>query len=290
MIVTRLYGGLGNQMFQYAAARRLSLRLGCELVIDISEFQYDSTYRYYLDYFRVAAQLATADDMWEIRRSREKRPVQKLLINLQGCFKQKRDLAYYAEPHFHFAESVLQLPDNVCMDGYWQSEKYFSDVADAIRAEYTIQNPMPEKSQQILTQIHAVDSVSLHVRRGDYVSNPAAYKVHGVCSVEYYKSCISYINQTLDTPHFFLFSDDPIWVKENLLVQDRMTIVEGNSAIEDMRLMSRCKHNIIANSSFSWWGAWLNTNPDKMVLAPRRWFQDATINTSDLYPSGWIAL
>lgn len=290
MIIVRLYGGLGNQMFQYAAARRLSLHRGSDVVIDVSEFQYDPTYQCYLNYFCKSQTYASPDDLWWIRRSREKRPLNKLFYRMGGLFRPDRELTFVSEPHFHFAEDILHLPDNVCLDGYWQSERYFVDVADIIRSEFAIRESVTEQSQSLLDRIDSSDSISIHVRRGDYVSNPAAFKIHGLCSIEYYKACIAYLRERVDSPRFFLFSDDPAWVRENLQLHEQMTVVENNPAIEDMRLMSRCKHNIIANSSFSWWGAWLNPKPGKMVLAPRQWFQDASINTTDLYPHSWVAL
>lgn len=291
MIIARLNGGLGNQMFQYAAAKRLAWTRNTEVAIDVSEFSYDPQRDYCLNHFALPQIFINADDLWWSQRLREKSPMRKLLYRVGGLIRPTRKLTLAREPHFHFSGSLLQLPDNTCLDGYWQSERYFSDAEEVIRSAFTIKDPIPEQNRAVLESIESSESVALHVRRGDYVSNPATYEVHGVCSLAYYEACIAYITQRINEPHFFLFSDDPEWVKKHLYLQvGRTTVVENNPAVEDLRLMSRCKHNIIANSSFSWWGAWLNTNTNKMVLAPRRWFQDSAIDTSDLYPTRWIVL
>ena len=135
--------------------------------------------------------------------------------------------------------------------------------------------------------------MSLHVRRTDYVQNALTNKIHGVCDQDYYASCVRYIGDQVSNPHFFIFSDEPQWAKDNLMFDFPMTVVDCNDAsrnYEDLRLMSTCKHNIIANSSFSWWGAWLNSNPNKIICAPKQWFTDSTRNTKDLIPSNWIRL
>ena len=290
MIITRLNGGLGNQMFQYAAAKRLAWIRDTDVVIDVSEFAYDPQRNYCLNHFSLPQVFVTADDLWWIRRLREKNPMRKLLYRVGGWIRPAREMTLAREPHFHFSGEMLQLPDNTCLDGYWQSERYFADATDVIRSAFIIKDPLLEQNRAVLESIERSESIALHVRRGDYVTNPTTYEVHGVCSSAYYEACIAYITERVNKPHFFLFSDDPEWVKENLCLQGQTTVIENNPAIEDMRLMSRCKHNIIANSSFSWWGAWLNTNTNKMVLAPRRWFQDSAIDTSDLYPTRWIVL
>jgi len=147
----------------------------------------------------------------------------------------------------------------------------------------------PQFAQQIL----AKESISLHIRRGDYVSNVYTNSVHGTCSLDYYQQAVTLLESKLNNPHFFIFSDDLAWAKEHLSFIENVTFVELDVNIPDhdeMFLMSQCLHHIIANSSFSWWGAWLNKNLDKIVIAPKRWFIDETYNTSDLIPDAWIRL
>jgi hypothetical protein len=186
---------------------------------------------------------------------------------------------------------ILNTPKNVYLDGYWQSEKYFREIKDVIRSEFQVKYPQDTKSQEIGKVISSTQSVSVHVRRGNYASNPRVNSHHGTCAVEYYQECAKTIEGKLSSPHYFVFSDDIAWAKVNLDFHYPTTFVDHNDPshdYEDLRLMSMCRHHIIANSTFSWWAAWLNANPDKIVLAPRQWLNDPAIDTRDLLPSNWI--
>ena len=197
------------------------------------------------------------------------------------------------EPHFHFYSIVLKAKDNVYIEGYWQSEKYFKDIEAVIRREFTVKNELQGKNKEVAQQILDTLSVAIHIRRGDYISNPLTAKLHNTCSLEYYQQAINIFVGKVKDPHFFIFSDDPAWLQKNMVLQYPITHVNHNKAdkdCEDLRLMSMCKHNIIANSSFSWWGAWLNNNPDKIVVAPKKWFNDDSYNTKDLLPESWIKI
>jgi hypothetical protein len=197
------------------------------------------------------------------------------------------------EKHFHFDPGMLNLPDNVYINGYWQSEKYFKDIEEVLRKDFTVISPINQENQRMLNLINSTDSVSLHVRRGDYVTNPTTNSFHGTCSLDYYAKAVRYIIENISNPHFFLISDDPDWVKENISINKPVTVIDINTTdngYDDLRLMSKCKHNIIANSSFSWWGAWLNNNPQKIVIAPEKWFLSPELNTKDLIPQGWMKL
>ena len=173
------------------------------------------------------------------------------------------------------------------------ANKYFADIRDILLGELTVRYEQDRQSREVAEEITSTSSVSIHVRRGDLVSNPFANRVFGTCSPEYYMKCIDFIGSKITDPHFFVFSDDSSWSSENLNLQYPTTFVNHNDAnrdYEDLRLMSSCKHHILANSSFSWWAAWLNTNPDKTVLAPARWFRDEGRNTPDRLPDSWIKI
>ena len=162
-----------------------------------------------------------------------------------------------------------------------------------MRREFVIKYQQDAQSQMFSDRIQSTESVSLHVRRADYIQNALTNKIHGTCDQDYYDRAIRYIAERVIDPHFFIFSDEPEWVKENLKIDFPMTVVDCNDAsrnYEDLRLMSTCKHNIIANSSFSWWGAWLNPNPDKLVITPEQWFNDKKRNTKDLIPEQWVKM
>ena len=162
-----------------------------------------------------------------------------------------------------------------------------------MREEFSFKQPATGRNLEAAAEIGACNAVSLHVRRGDYAADPVVMAMHGVCSLDYYARAVEYVLERVSKPVFFLFSDDPDWVRDHLKVRGSMRVVDQNgpdSGSEDLRLMVQCKHHIIANSTFSWWGAWLNANPDKLVIAPKRWFADGSLNTSDLLPTNWVKM
>lgn len=285
MIIVKLIGGLGNQMFQYATARRLAIMHNTSLMLDISEFETYKLRRYALNHFNIKAEIATPKQLKLCKPNNKLNKLRQMFIKSYSS-----SFNYIKEKHFNFDHKILELPDKIYMDGYWQSEKYFKDIKDIIRNEFTVKYELNEKNKEPADYICNCESVSLHVRRGDYVTNPKTNAVHGTCDLDYYHKCIALLMNKVKQPHFFIFSDDPEWVIANLHIDYPTTFITHNEPekdYEDIRLMSMCKHNIIANSSFSWWGAWLNANPDKIVIAPQRWFQDNKNDTRDLIPKSW---
>ena len=327
MIIVKLIGGLGNQMFQYAAGRKLAEKHSTILKLDVTGFEEYKLHRYSLHCFHVWEHLATKSEIEEIQNKPQiatpkildssKSEINDLYDDsrsLLSRFKRKfiskskskvqdftspvkleseKYSSLLVEKHFHFNEEFLDAKNNIILDGYWQSEKYFFDITDILRREFTIKYPQNFQSQKFADLIQNNNSVSLHVRRTDYVQNALTNKIHGTCDQSYYEQCVRYIAEKVSDPHFFVFSDEPQWAKDNLKLGFSTTIVDCNDAsrnYEDLRLMSMCKHNIIANSSFSWWGAWLNPNTSKLVLAPKKWFNDTTRDPKDLIPEQWIKL
>jgi hypothetical protein len=293
MIIVKLQGGLGNQMFQYAIGRKLSLLNKTQLKLDLNFLldrtpRSDFTYRdYNLNIFNLKLEFATSDEI-------------KPFVNYLGS-KIKRKIytylflgknnKYISEKQFTCDPNIFKLTGNIYLDGYWQSEKYFADIKDILYREFTIKYPQDIRSREISNMIKNTESVSIHIRRADYVQNQLTYKIHGICDLDYYYNCINLLLDKVQNPHFFIFSDDTQWVKENLKLNYPITFVDHNNAsrnYEDLRLMSQCQHNIIANSTFSWWGAWLNQNPDKIVYAPQKWFNDQTRDTKDIIPETWV--
>ncbi|MFZ6027456.1 MAG: alpha-1,2-fucosyltransferase [Chloroflexota bacterium] len=190
-----------------------------------------------------------------------------------------------------FDPLFLKAPANVYLHGYFQSERYFAANTALLRKEFSFRNEPTETNRKIARQIKATQAVSIHIRRGDYVSDTHTHQVHGVCSLEYYEESVKRVTSKVMAPHFYVFSDDPVWVRENLHIEQPVTFISNNSpdqAHEDLHLMSLCQHHIIANSSFSWWGAWLNPNPDKIVMAPQRWYNDPNKDTRYLLPETWV--
>lgn len=275
MIGVRLQGGLGNQMFQYSAARALAARHNTKVILDLSwfeqEFNDGTTSRHYeLGCFVLDATIKKKD--------------YSLSYKLHERFSHK-----YSEPHFHFDPNFNSLPGRTRLQGYFQSERYFREIRPLLLEDFTWKSSPLGRNKQLLAQIaENPSSVSMHVRRGDYVSNKAAAKMHGLASLEYYRRAIEYVGRRVKNPELYVFSDDPKWCKENLRFTHPTIYVSHNTdGAEDLRLMKACAHNIIANSSFSWWGAWLNQNKNKLVIAPKKWFLHTESNTKDVIPKAW---
>jgi hypothetical protein len=267
MIITKIIGGLGNQFFQYAAGRHLAEIHHAEFKIDISEFENYEPHAYSLNHFNIIENYASLEEIAELK--------------------------YMKEKHFHFDPEILHLPDGSYLHGYWQSEKYFAGIAEIIRNELRVKSLLSGRDAEIAEQIGSHDSVSVHIRRADYVTKKYT-ELFDPCSLKYYLVSIEQLSRVVKKPHFFVFTDDKAWVRENFQLPYPITFVDHNGPeknYEDLRLMSQCKHNIIANSSFSWWGAWLNKNPDKMVFTPKKWFSEKARNSSkDIIPDLWIKL
>jgi hypothetical protein len=288
-------GGIGNQMFQYAAARRLAHVHNVPLKLDLNWFddcKADSPRPYELHVYAITALFASKEEIRGLTMSDASR-WRSLFMRFAGPANPYRWRAYVRERHFHFDPDILKLQDDVYLDGYWQSEKYFKDIEDIIRQEFTVKGEPDARNRQTADMIKGSEAVSIHVRRGDYVTNPSTGKYHGICSLDYYRKAMAMIASRVKDSQFIAFSDDPAWVKDNLTSVYPLTCIDFNGpdrANMDMHLMSLCKHHIIANSSFSWWGAWLCTNPDKIIIAPKKWFNNQDINTTDLMPEKWIKI
>ncbi|MFC1496867.1 alpha-1,2-fucosyltransferase [Verrucomicrobiota bacterium] len=290
MIIVRLIGGLGNQMFQYAAARRLAYKLGVDLKLDISGFKDYKDREYWLGNFNIHEKFASQAEIKELLDKKRGRAGR-----LISCLLQKPVMssAWISERHFHFNPSILSLTDGVYLNGHWVSEKYFVDIEKIIRQEFTVKTPQTSKNREISEKIVSTDSVSIHIRRGDYLTNPKFAKFFVTCGPDYYLQCVEQTAESVKDPHFFVFGDDPEWARNNLKLSYDTIVCDHNGpdkAHEDLRLISQCKHHIIANSTFSWWGTWLNPRKDKKVFAPKQWFSEkiqASRNMDDLLPEGW---
>lgn len=292
MIVVQILGGLGNQMFQYAAGRALAARLEQPLKLDIAEFAGYALHNGF-ELSRVFAgpmDIASAEDVRAVLGWQSRPAVRRLLG--RRIFASLRTRRYVMEPHFQYWPGWTKVTGDAYLAGYWQSEQYFKPIESTLRAEFSFKPPMSAQNRQLARQIADGESVSLHVRRGDYVQDARTLATHGLCSIDYYHAAIRHVAQRLAAPKFFVFSDDIAWARAHLEIGFPCEYISHNQGAEswnDMRLMSLCRHHVIANSSFSWWGAWLNPDASKIVVAPRRWFAKA-VNTQDLLPAGWVTL
>lgn len=300
MIITQLIGGLGNQMFQYALGRHLAEKNSTLLKLDLSGFEEYKLHRYALHCFMIWEHSATMEEIETFKRkgiSRIAKLLSKIGTRWGGLSSATSDFyqntIVLKERQRAFDSSVLETKGNIYLEGYWQSEKYFSSIRDILLREFTVKYEQDAKSREIANQIQKTESVSLHIRRGDYVHDPFINQIHGLCSFDYYEKAVNYITKKMPNCHFYIFSDDHSWVCENFKLDYPVTMVNHSDVstnYEDLRLMSICRHNIIANSSFSWWGAWLNTNPNKIVVSPKRWFNDESFARSDMIPESWLKM
>ncbi len=286
MVIVRLTGGLGNQLFQYAAARRLTHVNDSSLKLDISHFGRDPARAYALGHFNIQATIASPEEVAWFSGREIARRTKRLLHSLHPNPRWK----WVSQSSLYFDPTILTLKGDVYLDGAWQSEKYFQDIAPVLRRELTVQREPDPANRAMSEEIQRVESVSLHIRRGDYVTNPAIRRMHGLCSLEHYASAIRWLAEQISQPQIFVFSDDPDWAREHLQLDYPATFVRHNRTdkhYEDLRLMSQCHHHIIANSSFSWWGAWLCTYSNKTVIAPCQWFHLTEYNIHDVVPTEW---
>jgi hypothetical protein len=291
MIISKISHGLGNQLFQYAIARKISLQKHTSLYLDLRYYHHvyaSDTFRSFrLNHFNVDYKVF--DDA----------PVLIYLSKLTKLFPNRSFSPFFKlirEGNDGFNGQALK--ENalfVYLSGFWQSEKYFKDIEETLQNELTLRTKPSELYTKYLDLIgNETNAVSLHIRRGDYVNNSQFKDQFGFLGLDYYKRAVDMFNQEVAGPRFFIFSDDLEWVKENLTFVSNLTFVDchgENSDIEELMLMRACHHHIIANSSFSWWGAWLNKRKDKKVVAPKKWFNNMPgLNTDDLIPSNWIRL
>jgi hypothetical protein len=276
-------GGLGNQMFQYALGRVLSEKNHTRLVIDLSHLENqpvnETPREYELDCFDIKGEFSHEPVLTE------EQP-RKFLI------KKKHYTPYY-EQGFTFKKSVLDLQDQTLLIGYWQTSKYFKGFENMVKRDFKFTKPLSKAKQKILEKIEADSgAVALQIRRGDYVSNPSSKKFHGLASMAYYVRAVKYISNHVKNPTFYVITDDPAWCKRNIKLGYPTVFVSNvsNGGWEDMYLMSRCRHQIIANSSFGWWAAWLNDSKKKIVIAPKTWAIEKTADYSDVAPKNWVRL
>jgi hypothetical protein len=284
VIAVALGGGIGNQLFQYSAARALAARLGVPLGIDGRRFEGRGWPVYALDRFSID----TAPIDPGALPFREGRVLGRLLSRFGGRF------AVYREAGLTFDPAVPFLPDGTYLRGVFASERYFVDQEAVIRRDLAFVNPPDTDNRAVLARISETTAVSVHVRRGDYVTNRRANQVHGTVETDFYRRAADYVAKRSDNDiTCFVFSDDPGWAAENLKLGYPMQVVSGNSpeqGVEDLRLMASCRHHILANSTFSWWGAWLNPSADKITVAPTPWFRDPSVDDSTIVPECWISL
>lgn len=289
MIYVQIKAGLGNQMFEYAFGRALSLETNRPLSLDLSWYgntaKKDTPRLFLLDKYNIQAKLATTEELLNFNT-----PVKKLFRKISRRLKYKKD--------FIFNPSEMKSSTSY-FEGHWANEKYFKKFQDVIRNDLSLKNPLTPLSQQISEAIESnksngMTTVSIHVRRGDCVTNTHAASFQGTIDTSYYDKSYDVLSQKFGSKKImlYIFSDDINWARENVLVSKNATYVSKPEIpdYEELVLMSQCDHQIIANSSFSWWAAWLNPKNDKIVIAPKQWLKDTSFDTSDVCTPSWIRI
>ena len=285
MITIRLNGGLGNQLFQFAAGRATALRLGVDLGFDVRLLGGGHS-TYGLHAFRVTGRILDKDELPPMRGDNSfRRALWRVGLIKPALFKE-RSLAY--DP------LIDRVKDDTYLSGYFQSERYFSRFSDIIRSELSFDEKFAEVPHDLLEEIRSVNSVSLHVRRNDYANDPKALAIHGLRSIGYYQKACQEVAHRIGAPIVvYVFTDDFEWVSKNLQLDWPVVLVGrqfNGSRFQDLYLMSQCKSHIIANSSYSWWGAWLGETDSGVVVGPEPWFRDLNLKNPDILPMRWFRI
>ncbi len=291
MIITKITGGLGNQMFQYALGRRLSLERHVPLKLDISFFGGQKKRAFELDQFNIPDNLKLPDYWYRLPPFTNNSNIRRLYNKIDSRLPKKLKFVYNEANPGNFEDGILKANNSSYIKGYWQTEKYFDTIKDQIRKDFTPRQPLSAQDQALADEIWTnPKSVSVHIRRGDYVSNWMIMRRHYVCTPDYYNETMRLMKDKLGQGViFYVFSDDPDWCSTGVDYPSDFRIVSDRkrSASHELIMMSRCRHAIMANSSFSWWGAWLKEDPDKKVIFPARWSYD--YNAPDIPLTNWLA-
>jgi hypothetical protein len=279
MVIARIRSGLGNQLFIYAAARALAHRLGEDLKLDVSFFKTYPLRQFALGHFAIDAKICRPQELW----------LRKLFAKLHL----RRPDRLFREASPAYQPAFAELKNNTILQGYFQSEKYFSSVPDILRKEFALKTPLSGPTSHYLARMSAGNPVSVHVRRGDYVSYQSINERFGALDLDYYSSAKRWMDHELSGPTYHIFSDDGPYAEKYILpifgpCAQIVPPVTGD--FEHLALMRSCHHHIIANSSFSWWGAWLADFPGKQVIAPATWFRNKSEIPVDIIPDNWITI
>jgi len=314
MVVVSIMMGLGNQMFQYAAARSLSLTLQEPLKLQVGSYERYTLRKFELqEFFEIEPEIATKEDMAKFKLSHpvrrawnkllpskklrslpyEEKKLPKLVYEVFYLFSPPHKRSVFEERQFYFDKNFFKTRHTVFLKGYWMSYKYFQAYEDVIKRDFTVRKNLVQHLQPLVSEMHSRNSVAVHIRCTDRKADPAILLMYGEIPLSYFKAGVDYINEKKGKPHLYIFSDDIELAKKYVPGGYDCTYVSRyitKSAIEDMYLMTECKNAVITNSTFSWWAAYLNKHDDKIIIVPERWFNIAPYDYSDIYYPGWIKM
>lgn len=295
MVIVRLRGGLGNQLFQFAAAYALARHNNTDLKSDLYTYTKHPLRKYELHHFNIQLPEASRGEIHQFTGSNF---VQRYLNKKSNYFYCPN---VFAQPHYHFYEDFFSLPVPMYLSGYWQSEKYFAGVAAEVRKMITPAKVLDQKNADLIAAVKTSNSVAVHIRRTDYKAGSFFQPM----PFDYYERALRFIGEEISSPRYFIFSDDIAWSRRQLSNLKDATFVDhnkGDDSFKDLLVMSACRNQVIANSTFSWWAAWLNDFPEKKIVAPATWFHNTWAskkepvypvryyNTKDLVPASWVRL
>ncbi|MBD2028356.1 alpha-1,2-fucosyltransferase [Leptolyngbya sp. FACHB-711] len=300
MIITKIQGGLGNQLFQYSAGLSLAHRNRTVLKLDLSWFEFNSYRQYGLSDFRIRENFASRE---EINLFFQNQAFLKIKKQIRKAYNSIFDIQHFPypisltylreEPDFD-ASKVFNISGDIYLEGFWQSYKYIlPEIEQQLRLEFTPRYPDRAEVFTIREKIkESSESVALHIRRGDYVTNETYAKKHGFIGLDYYENALKLLKSKLGKFDVYVFTDDIPWVMSNFFHGEDFHLVSGGSllASEELYLMAQCNHQILANSTFSWWAGWLNSNTNKTVICPKKWMNDSSLRIEDLILSSWIMI
>ena len=286
LIIMKVMGGLGNQLFQYALGRTLALRLGADLAFDLRDLGPRAMRAYGLDAFDIVARVAQREEIARLRGS-------------HGLLARLRRRPWVPAPTYlreralwTYTPEILPHAGEAYLDGFWQSESYFREAEVQLRKDLVLRRPLSAGDEELGTEMQSADSVSVHIRRGDYVSDEGSRRFYGDFSPAFLEAAVALLLAPSERrPRFYLFSDDPQWVGRNVTLPGPTTIVSDGlrSPQHELCLMARCRHHIVTNSTYSWWGAWLGRQEGGITVGPRRW-NVAGVPTPDIVPDWWVTI
>lgn len=288
MVIVKIAGGLGNQMFQYAFGKTIALRNNTALKLDISIFEHYEFHEYMLNHLQIEENYATAEEVKMFAKHQTRKGRFGKLLNPFFADRTK----YVEEPKYTFVPEMLNLKNPCYLDGYWQSEKYFKEIESIIRKEFRLRTPLSDYSRDVAERIvNEHNAIALHIRRGDIAHHPRFKIIHGVRPLAYYDAAIDEIRRRTSSPSFFVFSDDIEWARENIKTGSPTEFIgQGpKKNYEDLELMRLCRHHILSNSTFGWWGSWLSDfSQTGITIAPKQW--NIKFDSKDLLLPHWIVL
>lgn len=286
MIIVCLMGGLGNQMFQYAAAKALAKKFETTFALDLSFLKKDPNGAYTKRNFELGTFKIEITLMPESFEIFFKYWNYKRFFNFRYLLSGYK---LYKEQAFVFDENFFELGKKIYLIGIFQNEKYFSHLRNELMKDFQFRDEFLTGIKHLEKEVIENNSVSVHVRRGDYIQNQNALNYHGICSMDYYMNAMNFMKSKINNPVFYIFSDDIEYCKQTFKDKN-VVFMENQNAYQDMHLMKACRHHIIANSSFSWWGAWLSDYPEKMVIAPKYWLREKETRMLDVVPQSWLVM